>query len=148
MSGHLLILHCRYKDLPKAQRRDYKNKMLLDCIYLKPVAKEEVAEETENTLVEEETETTQEIEEQDLSEEQEEQKEETPQEEKKPRKIPKQYHISLRVDQKWQLKYSGSTKAIKLFNTQKEAIEYAKPLAAKQKAALIIHRTDGKIRKL
>ena len=98
--------------------------------------------------MEEETETTQEIEEQDSSEEQEEQKEETPQEEKKPRKIPKQYHISLRVDQKWQLKYSGSTKAIKLFNTQKEAIEYAKPLAAKQKAALIIHRTDGKIRKL
>jgi hypothetical protein len=32
--------------LPKAQRRNYKNKMLLDCIYLKPVAKEEVADET------------------------------------------------------------------------------------------------------
>ena len=41
-----VTLHCRYKDLPKAQRRNYKNKMLLDCIYLKPVAKEEVADET------------------------------------------------------------------------------------------------------
>ncbi len=65
----------------------------------------------------------------------------------KKRKAPKQYHISLRVDNKWQLKFGGSSKALKLFDTQKEAIEYAKPLAAKQKAALVIHRTDGKIRK-
>ena len=105
--------------------------------------------------------------EEEVVEEVQEQVEETPQEEpekeeesapepveeteekqvQKKRKAPKQYHISLRVDNKWQLKFGGSSKALKLFDTQKEAIEYAKPLAAKQKAALVIHRTDGKIRK-
>jgi len=103
---------------------------------------EEVQERVEETPQEEPQ--TEEKEEENVPEPVEEAEEKPVQ---KKRKAPKQYHISLRVDNKWQLKFGGSSKALKLFDTQKEAIEYAKPLAAKQKAALVIHRTDGKIRK-
>ena len=100
------------------------------------VEEEEIQEESQEELVQEE---------ETVPEPEEKKEEEKPVQQK--RKAPKQYHISLRVDNKWQLKFGGSSKALKLFDTQKEAIEYAKPLAAKQKAALVIHKTDGKIRK-
>ena len=39
------------------------------------------------------------------------------------------YHVAKRPDGKWQVKFAGGEKAIKLFATQAEAIEYAKKLA-------------------
>ena len=36
------------------------------------------------------------------------------------------YHLVKRPDGKWEVKYAGGQKAIKLFNTQKEALEYSK----------------------
>ena len=104
------------------------------------VEEEEIQEESQEESQEEPVQ-----EEETVPEPEEKIEEEKPVQQK--RKAPKQYHISLRVDNKWQLKFGGSSKALKLFDTQKEAIEYAKPLAAKQKAALVIHKTDGKIRK-
>ncbi len=58
------------------------------------------------------------------------------------------YHISLRKDDgKWQVKFAKGEKAIKLFDTQAEAIEYAKKLAENQDGSITIHKKDGKIRK-
>ena len=59
----------------------------------------------------------------------------------------KRYHISQREDDKWQVKAEGAEKALKLFNTQKEAIAYAKSVADNQEGSIIIHKVDGKIRK-
>ncbi|MGN0819545.1 MAG: DUF2188 domain-containing protein [Christensenellaceae bacterium] len=59
----------------------------------------------------------------------------------------KRYHISQRDDKKWQVKCEGAEKALKLFDTQKEAIAYAKTVADNQEGSIIIHKVDGKIRK-
>ena len=59
----------------------------------------------------------------------------------------KRYHISQRDDGKWQVKAEGAEKALKLFDTQKEAIAYAKTVADNQEGSIIIHKVDGKIRK-
>lgn len=61
----------------------------------------------------------------------------------------KVYHITKRSsDGKWQVKFSKGKKAIKLFDTQAEAIEYAKQLAVNQEAGIMIHKEDGSFRKL
>ena len=39
------------------------------------------------------------------------------------------YHLVKRADGKWEVKYAGGQKAIKLFDTQKEALEYSKKMA-------------------
>lgn len=58
------------------------------------------------------------------------------------------YHISKRKDDgKWQVKFAKGQKAIKLFKTQLEAIEYAKVLAENQGGSIRIHSLKGKIRK-
>lgn len=61
----------------------------------------------------------------------------------------KVYHISKRKeDNRWQIRAEGGAKAIKLFNTQKEAIDYCKTLANNQEARIMIHKEDGSFRKL
>ncbi len=61
----------------------------------------------------------------------------------------KTYHISKRKDDnKWQVKAAGGNKALKLFNTQAEAIEYAKETAKNQDARIVIHKEDGSFRRL
>lgn len=60
----------------------------------------------------------------------------------------KVYHVSLRKDDgKWQVKYGGGKKAIKLFDTQAEAIKFAESRADSQDGSISIHKKDGKIRK-
>ena len=79
-----------------------------------------------------------------------EKKEETPVEEKTTRapSSKKVYHVSLRKeDGKWQVKYGGGKKAIKLFDTQAEAIKFAEERADSQDGSISIHKKDGKIRK-
>ena len=62
---------------------------------------------------------------------------------------PKVYHISKRKDDnRWQIKAEGAARAIRLFNTQKEAIDYGKTLAENQGARVMIHKEDGSFRKL
>ena len=61
----------------------------------------------------------------------------------------KTYHISKRKDDnKWQVKAAGADKALKLFLTQAEAIDYAKKVAGNQEAKIVIHKEDGTFRKL
>ena len=62
----------------------------------------------------------------------------------KPRKM--SYHITKHPKGGWQIKKGGADRALKRFNTQKEAIEYAKELE-KNGASYIIHKTDGTTRK-
>lgn len=59
----------------------------------------------------------------------------------------KNYHVSLREDGKWQVKFAKGERALKVFATQAEAIEFAKEKAVNQKGSITIHKKDGKIRK-
>ncbi|MFA6801649.1 MAG: DUF2188 domain-containing protein, partial [Acholeplasmataceae bacterium] len=47
----------------------------------------------------------------------------------------------------WRVRKAGSTKTIKYFNTQADAIEYAKTLAENQNSSIVIHKVDGTLRK-
>ncbi len=60
---------------------------------------------------------------------------------------PRIYHISKRDDKMWQVKFAKGKKAIKLFNTQAEAIIFAKKLAASQSGSIRVHSLKGRIRK-
>ena len=62
--------------------------------------------------------------------------------------VAKNYHVASRADGKWQVKLAKGEKAIKLFDTQAEAIAYAKSLAGRQEASISIHKKDGSMRKL
>ena len=53
------------------------------------------------------------------------------------------YHVVKRADGKWEVKYAGGQKAIKLFDTQKEAIEYSKVMAKNQDGAMLVHNSKG-----
>jgi uncharacterized protein YdaT len=63
------------------------------------------------------------------------------------------YHISMNKEEqspyfkKWRVRKEGSTKTIKYFDTQKEAIAYATDLAEKANTSVVIHKVDGSIRK-
>ncbi len=60
---------------------------------------------------------------------------------------PRVYHVSHRNDKKWQVKFANGKKAIKLFDTQAEAIVFAKKLAKAQDGSIRIHSLTGRIRK-
>jgi hypothetical protein len=57
----------------------------------------------------------------------------------------KNIHI-VKNDKQWSVKSEGSTRAIKNFETQKEAIVFGKSQARNQHSELLIHYTNGKIR--
>jgi hypothetical protein len=54
------------------------------------------------------------------------------------------YHVAKREDGKWQIKFAGGEKAIKLFNTKAEADAAAKEMAANQKGTVLVHASKGK----
>ena len=60
---------------------------------------------------------------------------------------PRIYHVSKREDKKWQVKFANGKKAIKLFDTQAEAIVFAKKLAKSQDGSIRVHSLKGRIRK-
>ena len=54
------------------------------------------------------------------------------------------YHVSKRAeDGKWAVKFAGGEKVIKLFDTQKEAMEYTKKMAANQGGSVLLHNSKG-----
>ena len=62
---------------------------------------------------------------------------------------PKVYHVSKRAsDKKWQVKAEGADKALRLFFTQADAIEYAKKVAGNQSGRIVVHKEGGGFRKL
>ena len=76
-----------------------------------------------------------------------EKKKEEKEEKAKEQEKKRNYHVSKREDGKWQVKFAGGEKAIKLFSTQAEAIAYAKKLAENLEGSISIHKKDGKMRK-
>ena len=53
------------------------------------------------------------------------------------------YHVVKRADGKWEVKFAGGEKAIKLFATQAEAVAYSKEMAKNQKGAMLVHNSKG-----
>lgn len=54
------------------------------------------------------------------------------------------YHVVKRPeDGKWEVKFAGGQKAIKLFDTQKEAIAYTKQMAENQGGVMLVHNSKG-----
>lgn len=53
------------------------------------------------------------------------------------------YHLVKRSDGKWEVKFAGGQKAIKLFDTQKEALEYSKKMAENQDGKVLVHNSKG-----
>ena len=54
------------------------------------------------------------------------------------------YHVAKREDGMWQVKFAGGEKAIKLFKTQKEALEYSRKMTKNQKGTMLVHNSRGK----
>ena len=55
------------------------------------------------------------------------------------------YHVAKRKeDGKWAVKFAGGEKAIKLFDTQAEAIAYTKKMSKNQDGAMLVHNSKGK----
>ena len=111
-------------------------------------AVEEQSVEEETAPIAEEQEIEVEAEDETAEEEEEEGEEVEVESTEKGKKTTKSYHVSLRKsDGMWQIKLAGGKKAIKLFRTQQEAIDYCKVLAEKQEANLTVHKKDGSFRK-
>ena len=54
------------------------------------------------------------------------------------------YHVNKRKeDGKWTVKFAGGEKVIKLFDTQKEALDYTKKMAANQGGTVLVHASKG-----
>lgn len=53
-------------------------------------------------------------------------------------------HVILE-DEEWQVKGDGNIQATKGFNTQEEAVSYAKEITTYEKSELIIHDENGEI---
>ena len=72
-------------------------------------------------------------------------KAEEPKEEKEKEKpTHRNYHVSKRAeDGKWTVKFAGGEKVIKLFDTQKEALEYTKKMAENQGGVVLVHASKG-----
>lgn len=60
-----------------------------------------------------------------------------------PKEPTRTYHVVKRSDGKWEVKFAGGQKAIKLFNTQKEALEYSKVMAKNQGGSMLVHNSKG-----
>ena len=53
------------------------------------------------------------------------------------------YHVAKRDDGKWAVKFAGGDKVIKLFDTQKEALDYTKAMAKNQDGKVLVHNSKG-----
>ena len=60
--------------------------------------------------------------------------------------MPRSQHVAPQ-EGRWTVRRAGSNRATRKFDTQREAIEFARDLARKQKAELYIHGRNGLIRK-
>lgn len=58
----------------------------------------------------------------------------------------KNQHVTRHPSNGWQVKGAGNSKATVVTATQKEAIEIARSIAINQKAEVVIHGRNGRIR--
>ena len=59
---------------------------------------------------------------------------------------PPSQHVVRSSDGGWAVKKGGSSKATKVYSTQKEAVTAGREIAKKQNAEFYVHGKDGKIR--
>lgn len=57
----------------------------------------------------------------------------------------KDQHVTPK-DGRWQVKGAGNSRATKLFDTQAEAVDFARGIAKNQKSELVTHNRQGRIR--
>ncbi|QMS86026.1 DUF2188 domain-containing protein [Candidatus Xianfuyuplasma coldseepsis] len=57
------------------------------------------------------------------------------------------YHITKHPKGGWQLKKGKADRALKRFDTQKEAIDYAEQLEKERGISFVIHKADGSVRR-
>ncbi len=57
----------------------------------------------------------------------------------------KNQHVLPRYN-KWIVKGEGNKKATRIFETQREAIKYAREIAKRQRSEVVIHNKKGRIR--
>jgi hypothetical protein len=57
----------------------------------------------------------------------------------------KSQHVVPNRDGNWAVRRSGSSKASRVFPTQKDAVHYARETARKEGAEMYIHRNDGTV---
>lgn len=62
----------------------------------------------------------------------------------KPAEAKRVYHVVKREDGKWEVKFAGGEKAIKLFDRQDEAIVYSRKMSQAQKGVMLVHNSRGK----
>ena len=135
---------------------DLKNKVKREEVIEEPIIVEEVVEEVtmeevvveetvEESKIEETPKSEDTPEETDVEEKPEEDEKEQTEKPKKVRKLP--YHITKHADGGWQIKRGKAKKALRKFETQKEAIEFAKVLEKEKGESFIIHKADGTTRK-
>lgn len=65
--------------------------------------------------------------------------------EKKEKKSTPVWHI-MPKGKKWQIKGVGNEKATKIFDTQKEAIDYARIMVKNNEGTYLVHKATGPIR--
>ena len=58
----------------------------------------------------------------------------------------KAQHVVPNREGGWSVRKAGAVKATKIFDSQHEAVEYARELARNQSSELYIHAKDGSIR--
>jgi hypothetical protein len=63
--------------------------------------------------------------------------------EKAPAKASGTYHVKKRADGKWEIRISGSSKVIKTFNTQAEAVAFANDRTARTGRGAVVHKSKG-----
>jgi len=59
---------------------------------------------------------------------------------------PKTHHVVPNPDGGWNVRKGGSERASKHFDTQNDAIDWAREVSQNQRTELVIHRRDGTIR--
>jgi hypothetical protein len=55
------------------------------------------------------------------------------------------HHVVPKPSGGWAIKRDGATKAIKVFSTKGDAVEFAREISRKQGAEIVIHGRDGRI---
>lgn len=70
----------------------------------------------------------------------------TEKEVKKEKPAFRNYIVSKREDGKWQVKFAGGEKVIKLFDTKVEAVDYTKKMAENQEGKVLIKPSKGKMK--
>ena len=59
--------------------------------------------------------------------------------------LKKSQHVVPNPKGGWSVRPSGATRATRVFDTQKDAVSFAKTQARKESAELYVHRRDGTI---